>query len=72
MNFVHPQHSAAANVVSSPNHRGLHTHTARSSYQHLSPSNASRHNVACSVRQKRSYFGIGEILQVVVNVRTSF
>ena len=72
MSRVHLQHSATANAVSLPNHRGLHTHASRSSYRHLSPSNASHHSVAFSSSQKRSFFGIGEILQVVANVRTSF
>ncbi|KAI0305371.1 hypothetical protein B0F90DRAFT_1815594 [Multifurca ochricompacta] len=57
----------AVNAVSLPNHRGLHTRVARSSYHCLSPSNASRHSVASSSHQKRSFFGIGEILQVVTN-----
>jgi hypothetical protein len=72
MSLVHPQQSAAANAVSLLNHRGLHTHASRSSYRHLSPANVSRHSVAPSTRQKRTFFGIGEILQVVANVRTSF
>jgi len=70
MSLVHPRQSAAVNVVSLPLHRGLHTHAAPSSYQRLTP--ASRHSVASSLRQKRSFFGVGEILHVVVNVRTSF
>jgi hypothetical protein len=72
MNLVHPQQSAAANAVSLLNHRGRHTYASRSSYRHLSPANVSRHSVASSTRQKRTFFGIGEILQVVANVRTSF
>ena len=72
MSLVHPQQLAAVNAVSLPNHRGFHTHASRPSYQHPSPSNVSRHSVASSCRQKRTFFGIGEILQVVANVRTSF
>jgi hypothetical protein len=72
MSRVHLQQSATVNAVSLPTRRGLHTHASRSSYWHLSPSNASHHSVAFSSRQKRSFFGIGEILQVVANVRTSF
>lgn len=71
MSRVHPQQSATVNAVSLPTRRGLHTHASRSSYRHLSPSNASHRSVAFSSRQKRSFFGIGEILQVVANVRTS-
>jgi len=72
MSRVHLQQSATVNAVSLPDRRGLHTHASRSSYRHLSPSNASHHSVTFSSRQKRSFFGIGEILQVVANVRTSF
>jgi hypothetical protein len=72
MSLVYPQQQVALNAVSLPNHRGFHTHASRPSYQHLSPSNVSRHSVAYSGRQKRTFFGIGEILQVVANVRTSF
>jgi len=67
MSLVHPQQLAAVNAVSLPNHRGFHTHASRPSYQHPSPSNVSRHSVASSCRQKRTFFGIGEILQVVAN-----
>jgi hypothetical protein len=70
MSLVHPRQSAAVNVVSLPVHRGLHTHATPSSYQRLTP--ASRHSVASTARQKRSFFGVGEILHVVANVRTSF
>ncbi len=65
----HPRQSAIANVVLLPVHRGLHTH-ATPSNQRLTP--ASLHSVASSTRQKRSFFGVGEILHVVVNVCTSF
>ena len=70
MSLVHPRQSAAVNAVSLPVHRGLHTHATPSSYQRLTP--ASRHSVASCSPQKRSFFGVGEILQVVANVRTSF
>ena len=70
MSLVHPRQPAAVNVFSLPVHRGLHTHATPSSYQRLTP--ASRHSVASAARQKRSFFGVGEILQVVANVRTSF
>jgi hypothetical protein len=66
----HSRQPAAVNVVSSPVHRGLHTHATRSSYQRLTP--ASRHSVVYSTRQKRSFFGVGDILHVIVNVRMSF
>jgi hypothetical protein len=69
MSLTHSPQPAAVNVVSLPIHRGLHTRTAQSSYQRLSPSGASRHSVASSHRQRRSFFGLGEILQVVANVR---
>jgi hypothetical protein len=71
MSLTHSPQPSPVNVVSLPIHRGLHTRTAQSSYQRLSPSGASRHSVASSHRQRRSFFGIGEILQVVANVRTS-
>jgi len=61
MSIVHLQQSAVVNAVSLRPHRGLHTHA--------SPSNLSRPSVASRSRQKRTFFGIGEILQVVVNVR---
>jgi hypothetical protein len=66
----HSRQTASVNVVSLPVHRGLHTHATPSSYQRLAP--ASRHSVASSTRQKRSFFGVGEILHVIVNVRMSF
>ena len=70
MSLVHHSHQpAAANVVSLPVHRGLHTRSTPSSYQRLTP--ASRHSVASSTRQRRSFFGMGEILHVIVNVRMS-
>jgi hypothetical protein len=68
MSLVHPRQSPAVNVVSLPIHRGLHTHATPSSCQRLTPS--SRHSVASTARQKRSFFGVGEILHVVANVRT--
>jgi hypothetical protein len=71
MSLVHQsRHPAPVNVVSLPVHRGLHTHVAPSSYQRPTP--APRHNVASGTRQKRSFFGVGEILHVIVNVRMSF
>jgi hypothetical protein len=72
MSLAQPQQSAAANTGSLLNHRGIHAHASRSSYQYLSPANVSRHSVAPSTRQKRTFYGISEILQVVANVRTSF
>jgi hypothetical protein len=66
----HTRQPAAVNVVSLPVHRGLHTHAAPFSYQRLTP--VSRPSVASSTRQKRSFFGVGEILHVIVNVRMSF
>jgi hypothetical protein len=66
----HSRQPAAVNVVSLPVHRGLHTHATPSSYQRLTPT--SRHSVASSTCQKRSFFGVGEILHVIVNVRMSF
>ena len=71
MSLVHDSRQpAAVNVVSLPVHRGLHTLATPSSYQRPTP--ASRHSVASSTRQKRSFFGVGEILHVIVNVRMSF
>lgn len=68
MSLVHnSRQSAAVNVVSLPVHRGLHTHATPFSYQRLTP--ASRHSVASSIRQKRSFLGVGEIMHVIVNVR---
>jgi hypothetical protein len=66
----HSRQPGAVNVVSLPVHRGLHTHASPSSYQRLTP--ASRHGVASSTRQKRSFFGVSEILHVIVNVCMSF
>ncbi|KAH9036822.1 hypothetical protein EDB85DRAFT_2132550 [Lactarius pseudohatsudake] len=71
MSLTHSPQPTAVNVVSLPIHRGLHTRAAQSSYQRLSPSGTSRHSLASSHRQRRSFFGLGEILQVVANVRTS-
>ncbi|KAF8480197.1 hypothetical protein DFH94DRAFT_630595 [Russula ochroleuca] len=66
MSLVHPRQSpGAVNVVSLPIHRGLHTHATPSSCQRLTPS--SRHSVASTARQKRSFFSVGEILHVVAN-----
>ncbi len=70
MSLTHSPQPAAVNVVSLPIHRGFHTRAAHPPYQHLSPG-VSPHSVASSRRQRRSFFGIGEILQVVANVRTS-
>lgn len=61
----HSRQPGAVNVVSLPVHRGLHTHATPSSYQRLTP--ASRHSVASSTRQKRSFFGATDILHVIVN-----
>jgi len=70
MSLVHHlRQPAAADFVSLPVHRGLHTRATPSSYQRLTP--ASRHSVASSTRQKRSFFGVGEIMHVIVNVRMS-
>ncbi|KAH9027443.1 hypothetical protein EDB84DRAFT_309843 [Lactarius hengduanensis] len=67
MSLTHSPQPTAVNVVSLPIHRGLHTRAAQSSYQRLSPSGTSRHSLASSHRQRRSFFGLGEILQVVAN-----
>lgn len=67
MSLTHSPQPTAVNVVSLPIHRGLHTRAAQPSYQRLSPSGTSRHSLASSHRQRRSFFGLGEILQVVAN-----